>query len=744
MLLSLLFFFAQSAATIADAPPTLESYLGLKRITVVEASADGRSVAFVVHGADSGSDDYRSTLYVWERRAGAQPIASAFHDVRSPKWSPDGEWLVFVATNPAAPGDGSRDQLWALPRFSDEPLHLSEITGRVIDFGWAPDGTLLILVESEQGEARGFWRLQIREGEAEQLWESDPGIRDMAVSPDGRMIAYSSNGRATPDNFLNYDIWLLDIEGASTRRLTTRAGPEVAPVWTPDGSGIVFRAPQSTQSLHSQIELFRVSDTGGAPQMLTGAFDRSVIEHRWPSEGDLLFTAAIGTYTHVFELQMSGAIEQVLGGAYNFGPFDARGVGTTISALNADVGFWRPGRQSVIQWTAPDGLAIEGILVFPADFTEGDRYPLLVNPSRGQGMRARNVLAAVQGYQPFSAQGYAVLTANVRGSIGYGESFLTARRNDLAGGELADLMTGVDYVIELGIADSTRVAVFGNDFAGYTATRAITRTQRFKASIASFNAAPPTSASRDGSDLAVILSADAGLEGFGYEDSPLRNTERVRTPLLVIDAADASSILADRARQMYRSLTDLGREAAYLDLIDAADSDPGPLLYADIFFRQLRWFDRYLKFAGADIYDFYLVGEWVSGPNNWQMSVRSAFAGASYSGIEPPEGRYLEVALVFRLDPDARRPGALEFDPTAAVSLVDANGGQLRPAGTVARLIGSEILVNDSTTVVSVPSPQAASAVSVRLAFQVPDPAAEYRLRIAGFAPVRIWIPGER
>ena len=328
MLLLLLFLITQAVGLGADAPVSVEAYFSLKHITDVEVAADGRAVAFIVSGADVGDDRYRSTLYVWETRSSAQPLALAFTDARAPDWSPDGEWLTFIATDPAAAGADVRPQLWAVPRFSDQPMRLGSAIS-VADYGWAPDSVIYAIADSAGRESRGFWRIEVPEGTAEHLWGVDPGAREMAVSPDGRLIAFSSNGSASADNYLNYDIWLLDIEGQSTRRLTSRAGPEVRPVWSPDGNSIVFRAPQSTRLIHSQAELFRVSAAGGAPQLLTGAFDRSVIQHRWPTAGELMFTAAVGTYTHIFARRTDGAIEGVLGAAYNFGPFDARGVGST-------------------------------------------------------------------------------------------------------------------------------------------------------------------------------------------------------------------------------------------------------------------------------------------------------------------------------------------------------------------------------------------------------------------------------
>jgi dipeptidyl aminopeptidase/acylaminoacyl peptidase len=685
MLLPFLLALAQGPTTGAAPPLTPEEYYTVKRITEIDLSANGRNLAFVAAGADRIEGRYRTTLFTWESRTGAQPLALAFAEVRSPRWSPDGEWLTFLAPHPAAGSADAPPRLWLIPRFADEPIPLGEFDGGVIDYGWAADGELYAIVVNGSGDSRAFWRIEVPGGDAELIWGGDPGACEMAISPDGGSIAFTSNGAATDGDLLNFDIWVLDLEQRSARRLTNRAGPELAPEWSPDGNAIIFRAPQNTRSAHSQTELFRVSATGGTPQLLTGAFDRSVSDHRWPSAGDLVFTAAVGMYTHLFAWRSDGSIEQLRGGAYNYGAFQPNSVGSTFFAvresaseppdiwrlhgdeverltmLNPQVEGRRLARQSVIQWVAPDGLAIEGLLIFPVDFRQGERYPLLLDPSRGRDTRARNVLISGRGHQLYSAQGYAVLTANVRGISGYGEHFLTTSRHDLAGGELADLLAGIDYLVQLGIADSTRLAFFADsDTGGQAIARAAARTRRFA--------------------------------------------------------------------------------AAYVDLPAAPLAADGPLADSERFFQRLRRFDRHLKFGGADNVAFYHVGEWVPGPNGWQARVRVVELGASYD-ITLPDSRFLELAIDFRPDPEVRRTGALRLDPANAVGLVDMGGDQHRAAGVVvADTLGAETLAAASVAAIDVPASQARSTVAgFRIVFDIPRDAAEYRLRIAGFAPVRIW-----
>ena len=165
-----------------------------------------------------------------------------------------------------------------------------------------------------------------------------------------------------------------------------------------------------------------------------------------------------------------------------------------------------------------------------------------------------------------------------------------------------------------------------------------------------------------------------------------------------------------------------------------------PRVQIGLFFRQLRWFDRYLKFGGADVFDFYLPEEWVPGPDGWELSVVSATARADYTGMRPESGRYLEVALTLRPARSAARVRTLSLNPATGLSLVSRDGTLRRLTGTVTEVFGQETLI------LGIPAPLGfepggSASHSFRLAFEIPDPAGAYRLIVEGFPPVRIWIP---
>ena len=128
------------------------------------------------------------------------------------------------------------------------------------------------------------------------------------------------------------------------------------------------------------------------------------------------------------------------------------------------------GRTEVVEWKAPDGKTIEGLLTYPAGYQTGSRVPLLVIVHGGPaGVFLRTFTGNASPYlvAAFASRGYALLRCNVRGSSGYGRDFRYANRSDWGGGDYRDIMSGVDHLISKGIADPDRMGVMGWSYGGY-------------------------------------------------------------------------------------------------------------------------------------------------------------------------------------------------------------------------------------------------------------------------------------
>jgi dipeptidyl aminopeptidase/acylaminoacyl peptidase len=156
-----------------------------------------------------------------------------------------------------------------------------------------------------------------------------------------------------------------------------------------------------------------------------------------------------------------------------------------ISRANANLPKLSVGKTEVVRWRSADGMEIEGLLTYPTNYQPGRRVSLLLVIHGGPaGAFTSRYLPSSRGFYPlatFASRGFAILRANPRGSSGYGYKFKFANVKDWGGGDFKDLMTGVDHVIEMGVADPERLGVMGWSYGGYMTAWAITQTHRFKA-----------------------------------------------------------------------------------------------------------------------------------------------------------------------------------------------------------------------------------------------------------------------
>ena len=119
-----------------------------------------------------------------------------------------------------------------------------------------------------------------------------------------------------------------------------------------------------------------------------------------------------------------------------------------------------------ITFTARDGLTVHGYLTLPPG-EHKNTLPMVVNVHGGPWVRDN------WGYNPeaqwLANRGYACLQVNYRGSTGYGKDFLNAGNHEWGGKMHDDLVDGVHWAIERGIADAKRVAIYGGSYGGYAA-----------------------------------------------------------------------------------------------------------------------------------------------------------------------------------------------------------------------------------------------------------------------------------
>ena len=250
----------------------------------------------------------------------------------------------------------------------------------------------------------------------------------------------------------------------------------------------------------------------------------------------------------------------------------------------------RLARVEPISLTSRDGLTLRGYLTRPPGARARVPMVLLVHG----GPWTRDYWGYNGTVQFLASRGWAVLQLNYRASTGYGRAFVEAGVRQHAGAIHADLLDGVRWAVEQGIADPARVAIMGASYGGYATLVGLTFTPEVFAC---------------GVDLFGMSNLVTQLEGrpsywtwsffepyyrkyYGDvsrpEDrqrleaqSPLFRAADVRRPVLVIHGANDPNVKQRESNQMVAALRAAGKDVQYLVLADeghGAFGDPASAL----------------------------------------------------------------------------------------------------------------------------------------------------------------------
>ena len=262
-----------------------------------------------------------------------------------------------------------------------------------------------------------------------------------------------------------------------------------------------------------------------------------------------------------------------------------------------------------IRWKSKDGTEIEGVLRKPSNFDSSRKYPLLLYPHGGPS--ASSPLALVDNNFPHPvhsllAKGVLILEPNYRGSIGRGWEFQHLNYNNLGVGDLWDLESGIDYLIEQGFVDETKIGSMGGSQGGYLSMYIGTHTDRCVA-VASFAGVSSWYLYYIGSDARHTVH----LEGTPYEpeaqemyrkSAPIAAIETAKTPMLLHHGEKDERITVVSSQEMYRALKDKGVHTELFILPGKGHGFITPRENYAISLHEYRWFCHYLLGEESDLF----------------------------------------------------------------------------------------------------------------------------------------------
>jgi dipeptidyl aminopeptidase/acylaminoacyl peptidase len=494
-------------------------------------------------------------LWLGDVQAGPVPVGEEGETATAPRFSADGTRLAY-ASDAGHPGRLSlrvhgRGELGSIP-------------GSVEDVRWASDGRSLLVLAADLGSDRAgvqaatkieeagapeadpkvfrparYWRrLFLVDAETGETREAGPeGVNVFEFDwVGGKAVAVCTND---PSEGAWYDAWLglVDVEARTVERIHTPDWQLQCPCISPGGR-VGWRGSGSTAG--------RVRIDGTVEELHGGDLVLgSRIQPRVSPSAD---GSRVATVLETVE----DPPEVVL--------FE-NGSTRALTSLNEEL---RPELRTAswrrYAWETFDGLQIEGLLAVPRD--GNGPHPLVVEVHGGP---TATWTWSVSTHALLLAQdGYAVFFPNPRGSVGRGQAFARANIGDMGGGDLKDILAGVDALVRDGIADDDRVAITGGSYGGFMSSWAITQTDRFAAAI-------PCAVVTDW--LSFHLTTNIGswdrrhMDADPYDPageyprrSPVYLAQRCSTPTLILHGENDLCTPLSQATELYNALVEAGCE----------------------------------------------------------------------------------------------------------------------------------------------------------------------------------------
>ncbi len=400
------------------------------------ASPDGRAFVFV---RDIGGGRERLQLFQYNfATAETRLLTDGESRNESPVWSPDGRWLAFTSTRR---NGADRDVYVMDPAQPSSARLVAQAHGNWRLLDWSPDGTSLLAREVVSSAQTRLWVVDVKSATAREVKLSEsPSLIGAAQFRSASTIVASNDAQG---EFLH--LVQVDVPSGRVTPLANTHGDVEALSLSPDRSQVAFVAAEEGVGVLHLFDLKRGRDIP-----LHGLPDGSVLSVAWhPSRPEIAFDVNSSRHPRdVFSIDVvSGRV--------------SRWTRSETNGLNAES---LPEAQ-LIRWRSADGMAISGVLYRPPQRFTGKRA-VMINIHGGPAERERPRFLGFTNYF-VNELGVAVIYPNVRGSTGFGASFLRADDGMNRAKQVQDIGGLLDWIASAPDLDGSRVMVTGASFGGY-------------------------------------------------------------------------------------------------------------------------------------------------------------------------------------------------------------------------------------------------------------------------------------
>ncbi|WP_446744840.1 dipeptidyl-peptidase 5 [Silvibacterium acidisoli] len=566
-------------------PMTFIDMMKMRRLGDISVSPDGRWVLYSATDVDLDKNSRTSHIWIIPATGGeSHALTASLAGESRGRFSPDGKRILFQSKRE----DGQ--QIWLADFNSangeiDEPHKLTSISTEADGAIWSPDSRNILFTsavypdckddacnqqrdaeqDSSKVKAQIFTHLLYRHwtaftgdkrshlfvipatgGTPRDLTAGDShdvppfslgGPDAYAFSPDSKQIAFEENLDPVPATSTNSDIFTLQLDDPSAKpvKISTAAGGDLSPAYSPDGKYIAWRSQERAGYESDRFRLVIYDRSAKKLSQPLPDFDRWIDEFTWaPDSSKIYFIAGDSGRSPVFSTTLDGKDLHQLTDEGSYGDLHVLPNGQLIASrmtvrLPSEVVTLDPARVTKAtdhespatrrylqptSYTATREVAsekqlthlntallaqldlprmqsfwfpsighvrVQGFVIKPPAFDESKKYPVKFLIHGGPEGEWGDSWSYRWNAELLAANGYVVIMINPRGSVGYGQAFTDGVNGDWGGKPYIDLMRGLDYAeLHFSYVDKTRECALGASYGGYMADWILGHTQRFR------------------------------------------------------------------------------------------------------------------------------------------------------------------------------------------------------------------------------------------------------------------------
>jgi dipeptidyl aminopeptidase/acylaminoacyl peptidase len=567
----------------AQAPYPLRQYLSIRAAAGPTVSPDGKQVAF--------RTTLTGTSQLWKVKQGdSWPDQLTFFpsSIASAKWSPTGDWIEVSADR-----DGTEQfQMYLVKPDGSQIVSLTNNPKIRTEFGgWSNDGKQLYYASNARDD-RYFdcYLMDVATKQERLVYKQDAILFTGALSHDGRWMAA---GRSNSN--VDTDLYLVDTTNGSGRHLTPHKGDVK---YSPIGFSADDKTLYVASDLDKEFVNLAAIDLASGKLSFLKEEDHDVETATLSSDGRYLaYTVNRDGYQDLnvwdFTAKQPVSLPRMPNGIVTTGDFtnDGHTLSLVLNAPSRSADVWLLDltvghmqqvtrssaagidarsfvEPSLVKYKSFDGREISAFLYLPKNAPKDHSLPTILSVHGGPEAQERPLFNPL--YQYFVSRGYAVLAPNIRGSSGFGKSYLAMDNGPKRWDALKDLDATVDFIGMQPALNPGKVAIIGGSYGGFAVLAMMAHyPKRFAAGIDMFGVTDfKTFLANTAPFRRPLRAAEYGdpVKDSAYMDaiSPALHADRITAPLMVIQGSNDPRVPESESAQIVKKVRAKGRPVEYL------------------------------------------------------------------------------------------------------------------------------------------------------------------------------------